>query len=67
MTYGPDFTAFFTRTGDFVDKILRGADPAELPVEQPTKFTLAVNLRSARAIGIDVPRALLDRADEIIE
>ena len=67
MSYGPDTAAFFARTADFVDKILRGANPAELPVEQPTTFSLAVNLRTARALGIEVPRIILDRADEVIE
>jgi putative ABC transport system substrate-binding protein len=59
--------AFFIRSAEYVDKILRGANPAELPVEQPTTFTLEVNLAAARAIGFEVPRAILDRADEIVE
>ena len=58
---------FFVRSAEYVDKILRGANPAELPVEQPTQFTLEVSLAAARAIGLEVPRAILDRADEIIE
>ena len=67
MSYGPNFTDQFRRAGDFVDKILRGAKPADLPVEQPVKFDLAVNVLVAKALGLTVPPTLLTRADEVIE
>jgi len=67
MSYGLNVPALFRRAADFVDKILRGAKPAEIPVEQPTKFDLVVNLISAQALGLPVPPTLLARADEVIE
>jgi len=67
MSYGPNFPHLFRRAGDHVDKILRGAKPADIPVEQPTKFDLIINLTTAKALGLTVPATLLARADEVIE
>jgi putative tryptophan/tyrosine transport system substrate-binding protein len=67
MTYGPNLKASFERVAVYVDKILKGANPGELAVEQPTKFELVINLKAAKAIGLDVPPMLLGRADEVIE
>jgi putative ABC transport system substrate-binding protein len=67
MSYGPDFSDLWKRSADYVDKVLRGAKPADIPVEQPTKFSLTVNLTTAKMLGLEMPPSLLARADEVIE
>jgi len=67
MSYGANFVDLFRRSADLVDKILHGANPGDLPVEQPVKFDLAINVKTARAIGVSIAATLLARADEVIE
>ena len=67
MSYGPNFSDLFRRAADFTDKILRGAKPADMPVQQPVKFDLIVNLKAARAPGLKIPESFLLLADEVIE
>ena len=65
--YGVDFTAMFRRSAVFVDKILKGANPADIPIEQPTRFKTVINLKTAKALGVEISPVVLLRADEVIE
>ena len=67
MSYGQDFPDYFRKAAAYVDKILRGAKPADLPVEQPTRFKQVINLKAAKTLGLTVPSSLLVTADEVIE
>jgi len=67
LSYGPNYPGLFRRGANYVDRILRGAKPADLPIEQPTKFELVINLRTAKALGLTISQSLLVRADEVIE
>jgi putative ABC transport system substrate-binding protein len=67
IAYGPDFPTMWRQTADYVDRILKGAQVANLPVERPTKFVLGVNVKTAKALGLTTPPALLQRADQVIE
>jgi putative tryptophan/tyrosine transport system substrate-binding protein len=67
ISYGPDFPVLSRRGAHLVDRILKGAKPSDLPIEQPSKFLLAINLKTAKLLGLEIPPSLLARADEVIE